>query len=186
MLELGHADYCEVTTDNKSNVIYLPYRCNLTNMERKRSPLLLTCTLCPQPEVGFARAILIWKRRCWNDFHMYINSDDANSSFHVWKREPKCGGAIHDLISKSGHGPASFYFQLLPNASYTFEIVQYGSFQMNKETMYTLNKCGLELFVFDHQGIVLHERHPTENDGVSWKCMSLSTNNECILERINN
>ena len=172
MLELGKADYCEVTmlgnaSTTAAMVDYLPFRCNVVKMQRKRkkSPLLLTCTLCPQPKRGYARAVLIWKRRCWNDFHLYIKSDDANSCFHVWKRDPVCGGANHDLISRNGQSPTSFEFRLLPNAQYRFQIIQYGSFQMNKETMFKLNQCGLELLVFDHHGIVLHEKHPVENDG---------------------
>tara|TARA_B110000208_G_C11350613_1_gene277375 strand:- start:10 stop:489 length:480 start_codon:yes stop_codon:yes gene_type:complete len=123
----------------------------------------MTITLCPKPKIGRARAVLCWNRRCWNDLHLRISSDDANSSFHVWKNNISAGGATHDLVSNNGLGPSSVNVQLLPNSTYTFQVVQYGSFQAN-ESMHKISKCGLELLIFDHRGIVMREKYLPENN----------------------
>jgi hypothetical protein len=165
MIELGHSDMLrvEMTDSSKDAEVYLPFSCSLTNLQRKRSPLLMTITLCPKPKIGRARAVLCWNRRCWNDLHLRISSDDANSSFHVWKNNISAGGATHDLVSNNGLGPSSVNVQLLPNSTYTFQVVQYGSFQAN-ESMHKISKCGLELLIFDHRGIVMREKYLPENN----------------------
>lgn len=187
MIELGKLDTLKVDMPaEKSDTVYLPFQCSLRNIQRKNSPLLVTVILCPRPPKGCARAILCWNHRCWNDFHMNIKSGDANSNFHVWRLEPSSGGATHDLISTTGQGPSSIFFKLLPNATYSFQVVQYGSFQANKDTMYKLDRCELELLVFNHDGIILHAKYPKNiiknMAAVSWTTIpELSTDSSCKL-----
>ena len=166
MIELGTAGtLCvEMLTAD-----YLPYSVDISTMVRKRSPLLIFCTLCPRPPVGSARAILSWNKRCWLDFHLQISSEDANSSFHVWKQEINGSGAKMDLLSKDGLGPASCTFKILPNATYKFHVVQYGNFQFNKSTMYKLGSVNLEFFCFDHSGLIVHRKFPSNATGTCWE-----------------